>query len=564
MAWGFSKPAPSPQTFAESAATALTALLPASDWAVVAGTATLVLLLARVLLGGERGGKRGGLPLPPTYNGGAQGQMAWWAWLLPQPLYNGVAFCVSAIDVVRGGLAKHGDVFTFNVGWAVQFTWCVSPKAAEAFFRATDAELDQGEVYKFMRPVFGKGVVFDAPPRIRFQQLRFAATGLRALCLASYVPKIEREVVAYFDEHMGAQQGEIDLLRAFSRLMILTASRCLLGDDVRDNLFADVAQLYHDLDQGIQPISFFWPGAPIEAHRTRDRARAAMVNLFSHVVAKRRAEQATGTAVKGLDVLQCFMDARYKKDPRYPDTSGRALSNDEISGLLIALLFAGQHTSSVVATWTVMLLLHDKRHRAHLRAAGKRTNFLDGDVMLELTDTLGFSLGWGARAAKIAAKKTAGRHVEKKGVIIDAADCEMTYENVKNMAWMRRSMREALRMFPPLIFLMRKVMQDRTVHSQDGKSIFMIPKGHTIAVAPGVAMRAEGAPFVDANRFNPDRFLEPEQVAENANTAVGVGDSVPADAPAVRKERKLPPFSFIGFGGGGCTHAWASSLGICR
>ena len=96
-----------------------------------------------------------------------------------------------------------------------------------------------------------------------------------------------------------------------SELTILTASRCLMGDDVRENLFEEVAHLYHDLDQGIQPISFFWPGAPIEAHRVRDRARVAMVELFSRVVAKRRAEQAAGTAEKGLDVLQCFMDARY-------------------------------------------------------------------------------------------------------------------------------------------------------------------------------------------------------------------------------------------------------------
>jgi hypothetical protein len=39
------------------------------------------------------------------------------------------------------------------------------------------------------------------------------------------------------------------------------------------------------------------------------------------------------------DVLQSFIDARYK--------DGRALTDDEITGLLIAVLFAGQHTSSI-------------------------------------------------------------------------------------------------------------------------------------------------------------------------------------------------------------------------
>ena len=38
------------------------------------------------------------------------------------------------------------------------------PEANEAFFRAPDAQLDQSQAYKIMTPIFGKGVVFDAPP----------------------------------------------------------------------------------------------------------------------------------------------------------------------------------------------------------------------------------------------------------------------------------------------------------------------------------------------------------------------------------------------------------------
>jgi sterol 14-demethylase len=44
------------------------------------------------------------------------------------------------------------------------------------------------------------------------------------------------------------------------------------------------------------------------------------------------------------------MDMTYKDDKT-------SLSDDEIVGLLIALLFAGQHTSSITSTWTAMFLL---------------------------------------------------------------------------------------------------------------------------------------------------------------------------------------------------------------
>jgi len=54
---------------------------------------------------------------------------------------------------------------------------------------------------------------------------------------------------------------------------------------------------------------------------------------------------------------------------------GRALTDDEITGLLIATLFAGQHTSSITSAWTGYLLIANKARRcarAPLRARAAR------------------------------------------------------------------------------------------------------------------------------------------------------------------------------------------------
>lgn len=50
-----------------------------------------------------------------------------------------------------------------------------------------------------------------------------------------------------------------------------SASRCLHGDDVRDNLFEAVARLFYELGNGVTTLSLFLPYAPIPAHFRRNK-----------------------------------------------------------------------------------------------------------------------------------------------------------------------------------------------------------------------------------------------------------------------------------------------------
>lgn len=50
--------------------------------------------------------------------------------------------------------------------------------------------------------------------------------------------------------------------------------------------------------------------------------------------------------------VQVFIDSKYKLA-----YNGRYTSDEEITGMLIAVLFAGQHTSSVTCTWTLLSML---------------------------------------------------------------------------------------------------------------------------------------------------------------------------------------------------------------
>ena len=43
------------------------------------------------------------------------------------------------------------------------------------------------------------------------------------------------------------------------------------GREVRESMFNQVADLFHDLDMGMLPISVLFPYLPIPAHWARDR-----------------------------------------------------------------------------------------------------------------------------------------------------------------------------------------------------------------------------------------------------------------------------------------------------
>lgn len=51
------------------------------------------------------------------------------------------------------------------------------------------------------------------------------------------------------------------------------------------------------------------------------------------------------------DLMETFMTVPYKRV-----LDGRNLNDEEVSGMLIALLMAGQHTSSTVSSWVTSFI----------------------------------------------------------------------------------------------------------------------------------------------------------------------------------------------------------------
>lgn len=151
-------------------------------------------------------------------------------------------------------------------------------------------------------------------------------------------------------------------------------------------------------------------------------------------------------------------------DFRYKDTVDRATgkvlktgtgyTDDEITGLLIVLLFAGQHTSSITSAWLGAMILSHPEELAKLQQEQSAT-FGPGD--------------------------------------------KLNYESLLKMDGMRRAISETLRLYPPLILLIRKVMVERDVGQ------FTIPKGDIVMMCMPAGNK-DPRFWSQAEEFRPDRF----------------------------------------------------------
>jgi sterol 14-demethylase len=141
------------------------------------------------------------------------------------------------------------------------------------------------------------------------------------------------------------------------------------------------------------------------------------------------------------------------------DDGSPRFSADEITGIFISMMFAGHHTTSGTAAWTLIELL---RHPGEMTAVD--------DELDELY----------------------------------AGGAEVSYQALREMPHVESAIKEALRLHPPLILLLRVVKEDVEV---DG---FAVRAGQMVGASPSVSNRIP-EDFPDPDTFQPARYLAPRE-----------------------------------------------------
>jgi len=250
------------------------------------------------------------------------------------------------------------------------------------------------------------------------------------------VSEVEQSIASWGDS------GEIDLVDYCRVLTNFTSSHCLLGKEFRTGMTDEFARVYHALERGVTPIAYLNAHLPIPSFRARDKARIRLEEMVAKIIQERRA-----SGREGEDFLQTMMDARYKH--------GAPLTEYEITGMLIAAMFAGHHTSSVTTAWAIIELVRNPDLLARVREE-LEANFADG--------------------------------------------AEVGFASLRNVPLTEATVLETLRLHPPLFMLVRVAEKDFVYKD------FFIEQGSWVITSPTVShLMAEE--FPNPKKFELDRYL---------------------------------------------------------
>jgi cytochrome P450 len=272
--------------------------------------------------------------------------------------------------------------------------------------------------------------------------------GLTAGALRSYVPLITDEVMAFINRSpvFKGSQGVFNVAGTMAEMTIYTASGSLQGKEVRNKFDSSFADLYHDLDMGFSPINFMLPWAPLPHNKKRDYAQRTMAQVYLDII---RARRQPGVKKDSDDMIWNLMSCRYKDGSEIPDT--------EIAHMMIALLMAGQHSSSATIAWVI------------LRLASRP------DITEEL-------------------------YAEQRAVL--GSDLPpLTYDTLQRLPLHAQVVKETLRLHAPIHSIMRKVKTP----IQTPDSPYTIPTSHVLLSAPGVTSKT-AAHFPDPALWEPHRW----------------------------------------------------------
>ena len=263
--------------------------------------------------------------------------------------------------------------------------------------------------------------------------------------------------------HLKGEKGTVQIAKIMAQITIFTASRSLQGKEVRQQLDTTFADLYKALDDGFQPINFMLPWFPLPANRKRNIAQRKMTKIYSDIINARRAK---GGEKDSEDMIWNLMGSLYKDGTPVPD--------NEIAHMMIALLMAGQHSSSVTSSWIML----------HLAA--------NPAIMDEL--------------------------YEEQLRILGPNSTPLTYENIQKLPLVANVIRETLRLHPPIHSIMRKVKNPLPI---EGTS-WIVPPSHVLLAAPATMGKSDEF-FPNAAVWDPYRWEGMADPAEQEKEKMDYG-----------------------------------------
>ncbi|TLS28419.1 hypothetical protein PpBr36_00220 [Pyricularia pennisetigena] len=356
---------------------------------------------------------------------------------------------------------KYGNIFTFIL-LGKKTTVYIGTEGNEFILNGKLSDVNAEDIYGPMTtPVFGTDVVYDCPNAKLMEQKKFMKIALTTEAFRSYVPIIADEVSSYLKRTPAFKgpSGVVSIPPKMAEITIFTASHALQGKEIRDQFDETLAHLYHDLDMGFHPINFKLHWLPLPRNIRRDKAQKTIAKIYMDTIKRRRAR---GKEADAQDIMYHLMNSKYKDGTPVPD--------HEIAHMMIALLMAGQHSSSSTSSW-IMLRLASRPH-------------IMEELYQEQVRALGPDLP------------------------------PLRYEDLAKLPLHLAVIKETLRLHAPINSILRAVKQDLPVPGTN----YVIAKGTSVLAAPGYSAG-------DPNHFPEPELWEPHRWEADSHLAPRIATS---------------------------------------
>jgi len=225
----------------------------------------------------------------------------------------------------------------------------------------------------------------------------------------------------------------------------------------------------------------------------------------------------------------------------YRDGSG--IRDHEVAHMLIALLMAGQHTSSATGSWAICHLA-DNPDVAYVHLLG----FADVIRLLCFSEAL---------------YQEQVKHFSTP----DGKLRQFSFEELKALPLMDAVIRETLRVHPPIHSIMRHVRDDvpvpSTLATPSENSIYVVPKGHFVLASP-YASQMDPNIWNESTKWDPSRWYDENGMAAQAfkNYEDVDGEKIDFGFGAVSKGTESP-YQPFGAGRHRCIGEQVSKLLSC-
>ncbi|KAJ3035263.1 RNA polymerase C-22 sterol desaturase [Rhizophlyctis rosea] len=285
--------------------------------------------------------------------------------------------------------------------------------------------------------------------------------------LKSYVPLSDKVYRKHFARWLEVGKSPKPFQLHFRDLNMEVSLRVFCGDYIPDSTGDKISELYYDITAALELVNFPWAFPGTKVYRAK-KAREFIVNEFMRCCKLSRAHVEAGgeptcmidSWIKILIEDKAAAEAGTGEERKYKQFDDR-----ELSLTLLTFLFASQDATTSAVTWAFKLLAEHPEVLKRIRE----------------------------------------EQLEVRG--LEGVGEPLTLEVLEQSKYLRRVVREVLRLRPPVLMVPYKTTQPLTLNS------YTIPRNSMVIPTFWHSLH-DPAIYPSPDTFNPDRWEDPNGPAE--------------------------------------------------